>query len=160
MQNTSSARLWYVFTVAMKMSCQRCIYVVALFLLILATYAVYEILSEKTPTVSTRRNDANSCGAKPCDDVKPLKGVDDIALNVIITFVNAKNNVKLQATFGVTVESLLRLATRHVTLYLIGDNESQNVAQKILEEKVSDSTKYTVSDTYNIEDIFLYRLRF
>lgn len=119
-------------------------------LLVVTSYIVYEVLSSDPITLSTAVKDACRSGDPLCElssdsDVASDVSSDSSTMHVIITFTNARSNAQLRSKFGVTVETLFRHATRHVTLYVIGDTESQLLAEEILHERVQEADKYSVS---------------
>jgi hypothetical protein len=59
-------------------------------------------------------------------------------INVVITFTNAVSNTNLQNKFRITVSSLLKHATVPISLYIVGEDDSQKLASKIVDE-VKDS---------------------
>ena len=56
------------------------------------------------------------------------------SINVIITFTKAKQNVNLQQKFKVTVNSILRFSSVKLNFYIIGDKDSQSIAEKTIKE--------------------------
>jgi len=92
------------------------------------------------------------CAGNQCSDVRCPSSVSDVTsfdqsvlpVSVIITFTNAKYNRELQSKFTLTVTSLFQHSTRPVTLYIIGDPESQFLAESILSEHVTEPDKYKV----------------
>jgi len=95
------------------------------------------------------------CAGNQCSmlgDVRSSSGVSDITssdqsvlpVSVIITFANAKYKRELQSKFALTVTSLFQHSTRPITLYIIGDPESQFLAASILSEHVTEPDKYKV----------------
>lgn len=76
--------------------------------------------------------------------------VDEIS--VMITFYNAIHNIKLQKTFTVTVSSLLKHASVPLVLYIIGDEQSQDLASNIISQH-SQNKSYSVS----IDQIYVIR---
>jgi len=67
-----------------------------------------------------------------------------LPINVMITFTNAQHKRDLQTKFTLTVRSLFQHSTRPVTLYIIGDADSQLLAKDILAQHVTEPDKYKV----------------
>ena len=65
-------------------------------------------------------------------------------IHVIITFTNAQYKRELQSKFALTVSSLFEHSTQPVTLYIIGDADSQLLAKNILAECAKEPDKYKV----------------
>ena len=61
----------------------------------------------------------------------------DSRINVGITFTKVAENQKLQDKFSVCVSSLLKHARININFYIIGDDQSQEIARKIF-SKVKD----------------------
>lgn len=83
----------------------------------------------KVETVKTESNTDNDQGQELRPEIKEKDTPEDI--NVIITFTKAKNNQNLQSKFRTTMESMVHFLSVPVTLYIIGDNESQVIAAQI-----------------------------
>ena len=59
-------------------------------------------------------------------------------INVIITFTNAKTNTKLQKKFELTLSSMLQHTSASLALHIIGDPDSQQIAEEMLNRIQSD----------------------
>ena len=72
----------------------------------------------------------------------------DDEIHVIITFTNAANNIAFHDKFRLTVSSLLQHASVPLAIHIIGDPESQELAEKIVRESTKNmKRRYRVSKT-------------
>ena len=71
---------------------------------------------------------------------------DSDEINVIITFTNAVGNRHFHDKFRLTVSSLLKHASVPLAIHIIGDPQSQELAEKIIAESTKDmKRRYRVS---------------
>ena len=63
---------------------------------------------------------------------KPATDQNDI--NVMITFTNTRHNHNLQTKFRTSVTSMFKWTSSRLNIYIIGDNDSQILADNILKE--------------------------
>ncbi|ELU12058.1 hypothetical protein CAPTEDRAFT_219773 [Capitella teleta] len=68
----------------------------------------------------------------------------DNSIDVIFTFTNAVKNDDLQKQFILTVTSLFRHATIPLNIHIIGEEASQNLAEKIMAKNVPSTAKYKI----------------
>jgi hypothetical protein len=66
------------------------------------------------------------------EQYKPATDQNDI--NVMITFTNARHNHNLQSKFRTSVTSMFKWTSSRLNIYIIGDNNSQILADNILKE--------------------------
>ena len=72
----------------------------------------------------------------------------DDEINVIITFTNAANKWAFHDKFRLTVSSLLQHASIPLAIHIIGDPESQDLAEKIIAESTENmKRRYRVSSS-------------
>ena len=62
-------------------------------------------------------------------------------MNVMITFTNAKNNPNLQNKFRIAVSSMFKWTTIPLHIYIIGDSDSQVLADNILKDASNEHQK-------------------
>ena len=62
------------------------------------------------------------------------KAINQDEVNIVITFTNAVLNRKLIETFTVTVQSILERASLPLAIHIIGEEESQRLAGKIIKQ--------------------------
>lgn len=66
---------------------------------------------------------------------------DQNEINVIITFTNARHNHNLQTKFKTSVMSMFKWTSSRLNIYIIGDGDSQIVADNILKEAANKHMK-------------------
>ena len=67
---------------------------------------------------------------------------------VVKTFTHAVGKTEFHKKFELTVTSLLEHASKPIALHILGDPESQEIAEKIIKENAKPKSSYGVSFSY------------
>lgn len=79
-----------------------------------------------------------------CDEPILIDNLNTTKINVAITFTKAQFNQNLQSNLRTCVESLLKHATIDINFYIIGDSQSQLIAQNIFKEVDQNRINYEI----------------
>ncbi|KAL4221517.1 Xyloside xylosyltransferase 1 [Mactra antiquata] len=101
-------------------------------------------------SVMNMKPNVNKTWTKP-EEPKEAYFVDPDSIDVMVTFTKAEDNHKLISKFRTTVSSMLKFATVHINLYILGDDASIEIAHDILDE-VADKHHYTMNPL-NIDEL-------
>lgn len=84
--------------------------------------------------VEKRHVESRSSSDKQTNDPVLEEDLLPEEVQVVITFTKAKQNPNLQDKFKTCVQSILQLSSVNLAFHIIGDEDSQKIAEKILTE--------------------------
>ena len=106
--------------------------------LLFCTYTVADSLLSKH-SVNPQTCDKNGCPkvkgkTSSENEINPVVEATPTEIDVMLTFVNAKDNHNLQNQFRKTTYSILQHASVPLEFFIIGEPASQKLAKEIIEE--------------------------
>lgn len=78
------------------------------------------------------------------------------AVYVMIPFANAKSNPSLQAKFHTCVSSMSDLSSAQIVLFVVGDKESHDIAEKIVEPGTKKNIQVCFSKCTLLRLLYIY----